>query len=653
MSNSEILIILLNLLSLKLANISCYKFHTATQLVSQAAHNQFPTCSLICIWATFPNYTSNPGLLLKDSLNSFLTMNMLTVNLSIRTTAAATRKFTTSCKLVVTFVPHGDIHFSMSSFLNILSPLQQPITKRHLDHYIFVSTTSTSKSKRDAELFLSNNLTRYEIRYKIYIASDHLMLPSAYTICIFCPGVQVIPFGSSILFPDFTKNLYHFRLRVVGPTSYTSVFELNRILNEYVMKRGLYTVIFQIIEHRLNFTHTFHPCYAFGSIKAGKTGTLLDNGTWVGCVGDLLARRADFAIATSAVDQDRFQVVEYLVPICYNYIMFFTQKPQLAYTWRKVVQVFDVFTWLLVIFLTAAVSLAFYLFEPGSKRFSLLCFHFFGNLVGQPLFSIHPHRLSSKITYVTWLYYAIVVGTAYSCVLKALIAFPGRFPIPTTISSLVQSSPYWKWGASTDFRSGIGEEVFKKSSNPMIRALFHDLSNDNTIEDCLRRAAFSNYACFHWDVMARFTMETEFVGRRGVKYPFVYAKDNVMFLPRSWSTRKGEIYQDGINHVSENSFDSGLWLGILARDAAKARSEMLDEVDKGLRKPLLGTQISKIASMTALDDNTPKPLRFVQVKACLVVWGAGCTVAFQLLLVEMIWHACKKTRKDNTLVFLV
>lgn len=646
------------------------------QVVSRIAPRHFSQCSILLAASASPenrdfyNFFKYHQFYLSKKLTTWYIVDISSME-QFKGSTDHSRRFTSYCKLVIVSL-FSSIEFPLAPLLTLLTPLWMPITKRNADHYIFLDENfekGSTESKRRATNFLMQEEISHQLKFKLFTSSAGDDAVKMFTHCIFCAGYQeqIIEIDASDseleltkLFPDFTKNLYGYQLKIVGPTTYTSVFQLERNPsdNKFQMKRGLYTDIFRNIQKRLNYTYTFHPCHAFGNVKEGKTGVLMEDGQWAGCVGDLLRKTADFAIATSAVDQDRFSVIEYLTPICYNYIMFFTQAPRVAYTWRTIFRVFDRSTWTLVLLTGVILSITFYMLE--SKRISLnfLLLHFYGNLVGQPIWIGKPESLSSEITFVVWSFYAMVIGTAYGCVLKPLIAFPGIVRVPETIAALVQNSE-WGWGASADFRSGIGEEVFKRSPNPMIRRIFKGLQDDSSIEECLRRAVVSNYACFHWDVMAGFTMNTEFVARRGRRYPFRFSKNSVMFLPRTWSTRKREIYQETINFVSGWSFDTGLWSKMVKIDAAAVRKEMLDSVDNGRRKPLLGTELmaSDLEPRFATKEKPARPLRVEQVKAGFVALMSGAFLAGLAYSAEKFiyfYHKtkCKSTARKRNQIFI-
>lgn len=563
------------------------------------------------------------------------------------------RKFTPYSKFIVTLVPPKP-QFPFSAFLDILAPIHLPITKKDSDYYIFLSPPAEKPID-----ILSHPEIRNTLKFKLVVTPNAKL----FSLCIYCSfpteTVVSIPtnnFTLSSLFPDFTSDMLGFNLRVGGPTKYYSVFEVKKITNgtfdkapQYKFMRGLYIETFYLVQQKLNFTYTFHPCYAFGKIKEGKTGTLLKNGTWVGCVGDLLAGRADFAVATSAVDQDRYQVVEYLTPLCYNYIMFFTHKPFIKYSWKTPFRAFDEITWSLVLSVTWVVGLITYLFENQlsgllfgktnpemvSIQFALFYLNLYGNVMRQPI-TIVPRGIPSKLNFAVWLFYGIVIGCAYESSFKALIISPGVTPVASSIGELANPKLDYEWGASVGFRSGLAEEVFKHSKTREIKHIYRNLQTEKNVMECLRKAAISNYACFHWDVMAGFGMNTEFVARSGNKYPFLYAKDSVMFLPRTWSVRKREIFRHQFNFVSGQSFETGLWQEIMRRDEWAVRKAMLEKVEKGLRKPLLGSLLIHLAKGDSGDS--PQPYNFRQLKAGFVIHASGLTLASLVFFCERLWN---------------
>ncbi|CAL8085906.1 unnamed protein product [Orchesella dallaii] len=551
------------------------------------------------------------------------------------------RQLSSCCKLVVTFVEDIDIgkSFPTGMFLTLLTPREHDIVRRDQDHFIFLSS---SNSLNEAMSLLNSDIS-LELRYKILImppiSSKVLMF------CLYCdstlnsPEQSVIQIqlktndelpSSSSLFPDFTSNFHHHPLRVVGPTRYISVYEMELINGHYHHKRGFYKGVFYAVQRKLNFTFVLHPCSGFGNlVSEGNTGVMLSNGTWAGCVSDVLYRRADLSIGGTPAE-DRIHYVDFTPPLRYTYILFYTHKPRVFHSWTVVFQAFDQYGWALVLISIMSTGVALYKMErfaivdveARDQYLSSILLYLYAYLVMQSL-KVKLIGALSKVTFIFWLFYGIVVTAAYFCSLQSLIVSPGIGIVPTTMPELVLSN--FKWGAPLSFKNGLGEVILRNSKVPVMRQIYESLEGNKDAELCLEKAAVSDYACFHWDLMVDFFIGTRFIDKTG-GHPFVLAKDNVLFSTAPWMTRKREIFRDVLNAAISGLYEMGIIEEIFARDRRAVRRELVEEVNAGKRKPL--------KSYTILDSG-PQPFTTDNVKACFIVLGAGLLLACILLSKEI------------------
>ncbi|CAL8092484.1 unnamed protein product [Orchesella dallaii] len=573
----EILIVLVILFQ----NFLCHSFNT--QVATQIASSHFTPCSVIIL--TLEHDPGDVHEISKFSLelqqkseaqSQISSIYLLGLN-SMKEFSGLSdlRRLTSYCKLIITFVtqenvPNGRNYFNPETFFNLLTSREYPITRRDEDHYIFLTR---KPSLPLASFILQSELGR-ELKFKLLILPQGQIL----TYCLFCERTldsqekSIIDIkvdltnknnnsSLSALFPDFTKNFHEHPIRVVGPTKYVSLYEMELINGKYEHKRGFFTEFFKTMQKKLNFTYILRPCSGFGSIIAeGNTGVRLKNGTWAGCVGDIYNRAADLSLGASP-SEERLHFVEFTNFMRYDYIMFFAHKPQVIYPWTVVFVAFDIYGWICVALSILLAAFILYetevlIYKSTLSRISINIYDLSAYLVGQGI-PTDPLGISSKVTYVSWLYYGMVIGAAYACSLQSLIVSPGMSVIPTTMPELVTSN--FLWGVPVSFKNGLGWVVFRNADNEAMRTIYNNMHSDKDALRCLEKAATSDYVCFHWLIMVEFYIGTRFTNKAG-NHPFLYAKDNVLFSGPTWVTRKKEIFRGAFNDFFARQFSMGVVL---------------------------------------------------------------------------------------------
>lgn len=115
--------------------------------------------------------------------------------------------------------------------------------------------------------------------------------------------------------------------------------ELEEIEGRLVSK-GLFYDIARILELELNFTLSFQVP------KDGDFARRLENGTWTGMIGELLAGKADIATASLTVTELRSKVVNFLIPVEFETDAIYIRNPRsYTWSWTLFLQVFSTEFW--------------------------------------------------------------------------------------------------------------------------------------------------------------------------------------------------------------------------------------------------------------------------------------------------------------------
>ncbi|CAL8122436.1 unnamed protein product [Orchesella dallaii] len=454
-------------------------------------------------------------------------------------------------------------------------------------------------------------------------------------------------FSRAHLFPDYTRNFHRHPLRVSAPTKYGAVYEMEKINGSYRNKRGIHAAIFNTIEEKLNFTYVLQPCSGFGNISEGNSGTLLPNGTWTGCVGDVYYGRSDISLAVSP-DGNRYHYIQFTTPLRYCYITYVTHKPQIFYPWTTIFLAFHPMGWSMIGISIIFSASTIYCVEKVTTNIETLyghhnkprsnfrrhyirpslssnIFYLYGYIVGQDIYIITKGS-GSKLIIMSWLFCGFVIGTCYFCSLQALAVSPGINAVPERMPQLLNSN--FEWGASRGFRDGLGEDIFRHSQNPVVRKVYEKMKGDSDDIACLHRAANTDYGCFNWDIITEFQIGSQFTDKKG-DHPFQFARDNVNFSPVGFVTRKGEIFVAQFNDFISRSFYMGLQIQTTANDMRKFRRSIVQE------QP---TTTNSDIHFSPFMKRGPKPISLENVKAAFIIIGIGTLLSIVLLIRELIDH---------------
>ena len=190
---------------------------------------------------------------------------------------------------------------------------------------------------------------------------------------------------------------------------------------------GHYTILTSILRH-LNRTWCF-------DLKGGGTG-VFKNGTWTGMTGAVLYGTADVSLLTSAT-AERYKVID-IVWVGPDSVLFVTRLPQLTVEWKAIWYPFSAILW-------ALFGLAF-----GAVCGTMWTLLRLSNFHGESLYIslIIPYQITLdqgfdiriptevKLLGALWMYFILVMSTAYKSDLISYFTFPQEEEIARTFAQL-------------------------------------------------------------------------------------------------------------------------------------------------------------------------------------------------------------------------
>jgi hypothetical protein len=188
----------------------------------------------------------------------------------------------------------------------MISPSHLPILRTDSDSWIWI----TPHPSQLEPLLLSRYLpakTKYKLGLSLNLES--LVIK---TVCFFCnegnPTVLTLPLKDPSTFdyyPDYVLNLNGKLLKMTMP-AVISRLQAHKGNGSYAgvnnFKRGTWkALIEEWFMVKLNYTYNAFVSWGKASDGPGRgggggTGTQLKDGSWIGCVGDIFAERADIGL---------------------------------------------------------------------------------------------------------------------------------------------------------------------------------------------------------------------------------------------------------------------------------------------------------------------------------------------------------------------
>lgn len=537
----------------------------------------------------FPGNSVIESLLARSSLPNVL-IDELSPNF-LRDPASPVEKYTGADNIIVSFVEQNIVHEFLEKFVAFVKTqdVLNGAVERDSDLFIFLSATQiTSEMVLISEV---KNLLKLKVALSPSISQVDVLTISQYenkrgqVIQVACVSKNDNLVGYQV-FQDFTWNMFGYPLQVAVSRLYKPIYEVElSSAGKVISKRGFYAEFSETVYSRLNFTTDKFLCSGFGKYPPGAvTGTQLKNGTWVGCLGDIIYGRAEITVV--AADVNRFTLAEFLPRFEYVSITFVTRQPRVVISWKAMYKAFHRLTWILtatiVITLTCLIWVGNRVINVTTSISSIG--HFFFDL-SKMLVSQNADNYkniisrSGRLSFILWLHFSWILAVAYTSKLTALLTIPvAEDNVPQTFRGLDKASNFHV-GAPKVFRLGIGGEMFKSSKSPILRHLFEKLEEDEDGYSCLLKTQNSNYGCISWNFLLEFDQAVEFPATRGTS-SFHHQKELINFTPLTQVLQKRSIFRQSFSFFIENLYEMGITKKWAMKDKTFLRKQKRDELMK-------------------------------------------------------------------------
>lgn len=533
-----------------------------------------------------------------------------------------------ACTTVIIVISSWSNTHDLTLF-NLLTPAYTSITKKDEDYFFFVSP--------DIKLLDRALLSpRFGAKIKFKLGLVPGAATSSNTLNLRTvdfygagKGSQIISLEvakpsrisqSSVLFPDFTKNFRGFPLKLAIPKApFRFDIALNSKDGRYHPKRGTYKPWLESAISKLNFTYD-----CFYSSFEGGTGIQFPNGSWVGAVADVRDGRADMAFFIAHI-YNRHKVVDWSVPLSYEWIVFVSHKPSYSYSPYAILWPFDVPVWLgflLSIFLTAfalkfIASILFRIIKDPRLNiwnFGNALSYIFTTFLeqdreGPSRLPFHPIRIVSAF----WLMFAIVTANAYRAKLVSVMAFPVPEFTPRTYEQLVDS--HYGAGMHVIGKGDAAYTIFQQGRGRVYEGIFKRLQIIDSPLKCLLKAVHEDFGCLMWEGLNDY-LNAKNISKRGVgREPTQVSLTKTSFINDGLIYERRAIIRKQLDETILRSRDSGL------------TKKWVDMDLDGIRKERFEWEMSQEAKGVSIDhslaDTGPQPLGMSNILTSVYILIVG------------------------------
>jgi hypothetical protein len=435
------------------------------------------------------------------------------------------------------------------------------------------------------------------------------------------------------VFPNYVKNFYGRKLRISYGSQANWLVEIRLEKGIWVPKRGVYNLAIKELMRRLNFTGKFFP-----SFPNGEAGLRLPNGTWIGAVGDVLAGRADFAPAIAQV-YPRNLVVDFTSFLTCESLSFTTgkQSSDSFLSWKGIYRPFTTEAWIFIAFSSLLMGLAFKVLNKLSttlginRQFSVLIF----NLIFKSLLDQHNSILNKPIpTYFRilcsfWLFFVIIVSTAYKSKLFVFLMFLNVDCPPNSFQSLSESGY-----RISHYHTDSSYTLFNTSTNPAFMKIFKSMVNEPSDSKCLKAVLVEKNACISWANVVDYVAHKNMSRKRRNKL-LVKAPESTWFVPGGIAMSKLTIYKQEFRDYIRKALDSGILLKWRMDD-----NTFVDEERRSWER-----ENSSVNFVSESETELADELTFSQLNFSFYMLILGSAMALGLFLFEKSTSTCRPVCK--------
>lgn len=392
---------------------------------------------------------------------------------------------------------------------------------------------------------------------------------------------------------------------------------------ETVYSRGWDISLLNVVKDAMNMSLRFLPP------SAEQLGRLLDNGTFVGVVGDLTYSKADIALSGLPLIAPFTDRGDHTAIYSRSEFIWLVPCARRLLGWRNVFRIFSYSVWLCVflsLILAAGVTRfldQWSVFEGtrGNARHSNLsetsC-NILAMFLGGGVSSV-PRAAAVRIFFLAWICHCMAVNTVIQSYFTAFLVKSDLEKQVSSVDEILSSGMGYGFIPQFDI-------FFTTNGTTLDKNILHDRKDCTRVWSCLRRLAYERDFAM---LLSEVTYETD------IKYRYldkVSSRPLVCRLPETFLsfyyslyTPKGHHLLDRMDAILSRIFQAGLYSELQELDAHVLR---------------VAVQVSDEEGPD--EEYSPFSLKHLRVVFCILLVGQA--ISLLALLLEMLFCTCTRVR---------
>jgi hypothetical protein len=285
------------------------------------------------------------------------------------------------------------------------------------------------------------------------------------------------------LFPEKMSNFHGCELR--ASTFLHEPFTISKKKgdsNVTQYSEGIEISVLQTIANKLNFSVKYLP---EPKRKANKYYSLYD---------EVSSNQSDVGFGSVPHLVHGIDKRDHTVGYVKETVKWFGPPAQPSPRWKGLVLIFTPLLWLLVLIVYLIASLIIWLLanvnrtvtEHVSYKNALLCFlQTFSVTLGEAVF-VRPHTWYLRLFFVVWVYYCLLINTAYQSSLISVLTRPQFEPAVDTVEKLLKSDMAYGYVAPL-------KPWFRRTDEPAYKKVIKNGIECSTLDACLKRIVASQH----------------------------------------------------------------------------------------------------------------------------------------------------------------
>ncbi|CAG7717282.1 unnamed protein product [Allacma fusca] len=470
---------------------------------------------------------------------------------------------------------------------------------------------------------------KYKLRLKINkkLVKPTLLVPQ----CHNCPRVLKQEISSDInkLFPTVTKNLTGTFLKVSAKPG----LALNAVFGKdpqgkITLAGGFCNEIFLILQKKFEFNFSVQFQDGFGK--------RLPNGTFSGIVGSIQRGEADIAIDIGLSAQ-RTEVIEYLPPVIFTTVRFFTKMPAHVPRWKLILEPFTASLWLAIFLCLGVISVSYFCFIISEKKIRNIPLQSMswgtmlrnsGGFIFKPILeqditdSMWDHIQILRLLATIWFFVSIVFATAYRAKLTTLRSIPLPEIVPETFKELAES----EYKPTLHFVGGMIYASIEGSSNPVFKTIGKKLGLEKVLQTCLVEALQGGSACIAMDSITVYEGVKNFSNVDG-NAVLRMSKDAFFSIFGGAALKKHSVLSQDFSRSIRRLFDMGIVKRLQDIELTRARQ----------RGRLWAKMKAREEKWRESNNDSPNALSIVDIYAVLIVISIYWLISVGTFSAEFLW----------------